>query len=253
LAVISVNKNTAATIVREAHKKGVKVIAYDRIISNCDLDYYVSFNNVKVGELMAQGALKQKSSGNFILLGGDKSDQNAIWVREGMRNIVDPLVKEGKVKIVYDIFVEDWSGDNAYQEIKRYLNLSGSVPDAIVSAYDGLSTGAIDALESNKVSLVDFPAISGQNAELEACQNIVKGKQTMTVYKPLKSLAKEVAVLAIKIAKEETIEISSPSTFNGKIDVPSVLIEPISVDANNMKSTIITDGFWKETEVYSEN
>jgi len=252
LAVISVNKNTAATIVREAHKKNVKVIAYDRIISNCELDYFVSFNNVKVGELMALGALKQKPGGNFILLGGDKSDQNAIWVRQGMLNIVNPLVKSGKVKIVYDCYIEDWSWENAYYEMRQFLNLSSMVPDAIVSAYDGLSTGAIMALDENHVSVSDFPAISGQNAELEACQNIVKGKQTMTVYKPLSLLAQQVAVIAMQCANGKTVETPKDNIFNGAVQVPAFLIEPISVDATNIKSTIISDGFWKESEVYSE-
>jgi D-xylose transport system substrate-binding protein len=255
LAIIAVNKNTAATIVREAHKKGVVVIAYDRIIANCDLDYFVSFDNVKVGEMMAEGALKQKEGGNFILLGGDKSDQNAIWVKEGMIKVLDPKVKEGKVKIVYDVFIEDWSGDNAYHEIKTYLNLSSSVPDAIVSAYDGLTTGAIKALDENKVPLAKFPAMSGQNAELEACQNIVRGKQTMTVYKPLKKLAEQVAILASNIAKGEELDkrIVLRPMFNGAIKVPSILIEPTYVDSSKMMETIINDGFWKKTDVYSEN
>jgi D-xylose transport system substrate-binding protein len=254
LAIISVNKNTAATIVREAHKKGVKVIAYDRIIANCDLDYYVSFDNKKVGELMALSALKQKPGGNYVLLGGDKSDQNAIWVRKGMHDIIDPKVKDGSVKIVYDVFIEDWSGDNAHYEMKQFLNLSNMVPDAIVAAYDGFSTGTVKALDENKVDISLYPAITGQNAELEACKNIVRGKQTMTVYKPLTKLAEQVAILAMKLAKGENIDKSILRTINnGAIEVPSILIEPTSVDAGNMKSTIIADGFWKESEVYSGN
>jgi D-xylose ABC transporter substrate-binding protein len=254
LAIICANRNTAATIVRDAHKKGVKVIAYDRIIANCDLDYYVSFDNVKVGELMASGVLKKKTQGNFVLLGGDKSDQNAIWVRQGMKNILDPKVKDGTIKIVYDCFIEEWDAENAYQEMKQYLNLSNAIPDAIVSAYDGLTTGTIKALERNMVAVSDFPAMSGQNAELEACQNIVKGKQTMTVYKPLNKLAAEVAKLAMDIAKKQSIDKNKIRYMNnGAIEVPSILIEPTPVDAGNMKATIISDGFWKESQVYSGN
>lgn len=251
LVVICINKNTAATIVRNAHENGVKVIAYDRIISNCDLDYFVSFDNVKVGELMAQGVLKLKNTGNFFLLGGDKGDQNAVWVREGMLNVLKPLINQGNIHIVYDVYIEDWSSDNANQVLKQYLNLGGTLPDAIVSAYDGLSTGAVNALIENNIPVSSFPAISGQNAELEACRNIVNGKQTMTVYKPLKNLAKEVANLAMKVAKNEKITNTLTTINNGTNGVPSVLIEPTAVDVNNMKSTIINDGFWKEADIYS--
>ena len=165
LVVVPVNKNTAALIVREAHKKGVKVIAYERIICNCDLDYFVSFNNVKVGELMASYAVKIKPKGNYVLFGGDKSDQNAIWVRQGQRNIIDPLIKSGKIEVTFDTFIENWSMEEAKHQMNTYLNLSGSVPDVVLSAYDGISTGVINAIDNNSPTN-DYPVITGQNAEL---------------------------------------------------------------------------------------
>ena len=145
LAIICVNKNTAATIVREAHKKGVKVIAYDRIISNCDLDYYVSFDNVKVGELMALGALKVKPEGNYMLLGGDKSDQNAIWVREGMNNIINQKVVQSlKSKLLPILCIGENTRDNGGEYLKFikeqidacFLNISKSQVKNIVIAYE---------------------------------------------------------------------------------------------------------------------
>ena len=252
LVVIAVNKNTAANIVRSAHNKGIKVIAYERIISNCDLDYFISFNNVKIGELLASYALQKKPGGNVVLLGGDKRDQNAVWVREGELKILKSKENSDKIKIVYDIYVEDWSGDNAYYETKRYLNLSASVPDIILSSSDAMSLGAIKALEENGTDLAQFPLITGQNAEISACRNILIGKQCMTVYKPIKNEAEEAAVLAIKLAKKEKVENLNHTSFNGKINVPSILLEPIAVDKSNLRSVIIESGFQKEADIYSK-
>jgi D-xylose transport system substrate-binding protein len=249
LVIVPVNLNTAAVIVRMAHDNHIKVIAYERIIANCDLDYFISFDNVKVGEMMANDAVKLKPKGRYMLLCGDKGDKNAIWVRQGQHNVIDPLVKSGEINVVHEVFIEDWAPDNAYQEMKKYLNLSSlDVPDAILSSYDGMSTGAIKAIDENSISL--FPVITGQNAELEACRNILKGKQSMTVYKPIKTEAEQAAILAMKCAKNESIEKTGKTSFNGLIEVPSILIEPISVNENNMKSTVIADGFLKESEVY---
>jgi D-xylose transport system substrate-binding protein len=248
IVIASVNKVTAAAIVRYAHGKHIKVIAYERIISNCDLDYFVSFDNIKVGELMASYAVKLKPEGNYVLFGGDKADQNAIWVKQGQRNIINPLVKSGKIKVVYDTFIEDWSHANAYYEMKQYLNLSGNVPDVVLSSYDGMSTGVLQALDENNVTAL--PILTGQNAEVQACQNVVNRRQSMTVYKPLKLEAETAAGLAMKIAKGEKIDFGSKTINNGLIEVTSLLIDPISVDASNMKSTVIADGFLKESEVY---
>lgn len=252
LVVMSINLNSAAAIVRYAHSKNVKVIAYERIIQNCDVDYFVSFDNVKIGELMADYAVKKVPEGNYFILGGDKADKNAVWVKTGFMNIIGPLVKSGKIKIIYDTFVEDWSGENAYHEMKKYLDLSANArPDVVLSAYDGFSTGTIKAFDENNITT--YPVLTGQNAELESCQNIVKGKQSMTVYKSIKREAEQGALLAIKCVKNERVENVAKTTFNGKTEVPSILIDPVGVDATNMKSTVIAEGFLKESDVYKQN
>ena len=165
LVVNPLNLNTAAAIIRDAHDKHVPVIAYDRLIRNCDLDYFLTFDNEKVGKLMASYVTKIKPDGRYILLGGDKADQNAVWVRKGQLDALAPFLSSGKIKIVYDIFVEDWSGDNARNDMKKYLELSGNLPDVILSSYDGMSTGVIDLFKENKISPGKI-LITGQDAEL---------------------------------------------------------------------------------------
>jgi len=196
---------------------------------------------------MATFATKIKPEGKYMLLCGDKGDQNAIWVKEGQQKVIMPLVNSGKIKIVYDSYVEDWSGDNAANEFKKYMDLTNDAPDVILSAYDGMSTGVIKMI--NEIALGTYPVVTGQNAELEACKNIIKGKQSMTIYKSLKIEAEKAAEIAMKCAKNEAIDIQK-TVSNGTINVPSILIDPVSIDAANMKSTIIADGFLKEQDVY---
>ena len=250
LVIVACNKNTIPVVVRNAHKKKVKVIAYERIISNCDLDYFVTFNNVNVGELMARYAIKSKPEGNYVILGGDYSNQNAIWVEQGMRRIIDPYVKSGKIKILYRTFVEDWTTENTYFEVTRFINLSGIIPDVFLASNDGMSLGVIKALDNFTVSA--FPYITGQDANLLACRHIVKGKQGMTVYKPIIKEAELAADLAMKIARNEKIPQTNNYVFNGTINVPTYYIDPIPVDKSNIKNTVIADGFQKEPDVYEK-
>lgn len=250
LVVSSVNLNTAAAIVRNAHDKGVKVIAYDRLINNCDLDYYLSFDNEKVGKLMGDYVTRIKPYGKYILVGGDKADQNAIWVKSGQKAALAPYLKTDGIQVVYDTYIEGWTDDNARVEMKKYLDLSESVPDVILASNDGMATSIIELLKERY--LAGKVLITGQDAELEACRNIVKGYQTMTVYKSVKQLAVKAAEVSIKLAKNEKITEISKTVNNGLKDVPSVLLDPIAVDKNNLKSTVIAEGFQSEGEVYKQ-
>ncbi len=248
LVVNSVNQNTAAAMVRYAHSKNVKVIAYDRMISNCDLDYYLSFDNLKVGKLMADYTLKLKPKGNYLIIGGDKADQNALFVKNGQLQQLEPYIKSGDIKIGFNIFVEDWSGDNAKYYLSNYMNLGGEQPDVILSSYDGMTTSMIEVLKENNIA--GSVIITGQDAELQACKNIIEGYQTMTIYKPLKPLAEKAAELCKKIIDNEKITDATATQSNGMIEVPAIFLEPVVVDKNNLKETVIADGHFKEDELF---
>ncbi|HEX3007718.1 MAG TPA: substrate-binding domain-containing protein [Bacteroidales bacterium] len=247
LVVNSVNMNTAAAIVRDAHQKGVGVIAYDRLIQNSDVDYYITYDNAKVGKLMAESAIRLKPAGNYVLLGGDKADLNAVLVKKGQLEALEKYVSDQKIKIVFNIYVEDWSGENASHELKRFLDLSGIQPDVILSSYDGMSTACIKTLEEFNL---DSIVVTGQDAELDACRNIVNNKQTMTVYKPLKTLVEKAAEVAYKMATGQKTEIPKTTTNNGYKDVLSIYLDPIAVDKNNIKTTIVSDGFYTEKQLF---
>jgi D-xylose transport system substrate-binding protein len=250
LVVIPHNDKSCATIVESAHKMGVPVLAYDRLIANCDLDLYVSFDNVKVGELMAETLTRLKPKGNYVLMGGAPTDHNAILVREGHQKGLEPFVKRGDIKIVGDQWSNDWLAINALKNMENILTQNNNQVDAVLDSYDGTAGGSIQALAEQK--LAGKVLVSGQDAEIAACQRIVAGTQTMTVYKPIRFLAVKAAELAVKLAKKEPITEKTVVVDNGKIKVPSVLLDPIPVTKDNLMSTVIADGFQKTEDVYKD-
>jgi D-xylose transport system substrate-binding protein len=248
LVLNAVNFNTAGAIVRLAHKNSIKVIAYDRLINNCDLDYFVSFNMEKVGIYMAEYVTKIKPEGKYIILGGDLADKNAIFINKGQMQVLNPFIKSGKIKMLYHIFIEKWSEAGAQFEMRRFLNLSKEIPDVIVASNSALASGAVKALKEFK--LEGKVLITGQDADLINCVNIVKGLQTMTVFKRYILEAHKAAELAMMIAKGENISETTTPFPNGYKDVPAFLFDPTVVDINNLKSTVITDGIQKESDIY---
>lgn len=248
LVVIPHNGESIAPIVEEAHQNKIKVLAYDRLITNSDLDYYVSFDNVKVGELQAKAIVDKTPSGSYFMMGGAPTDNNAKLFRQGQMNIIQPLVDRGDIKIIGDQWAKDWLAEEALKIMENALTASNNKVDAVVASNDSTAGGAIQALQAQ--GLAGKVSISGQDADLAGCQRVVEGTQTMTVYKPIKDIATQAADMAIKMAKGEEIDTKGNVTNNGQKDVPSVLLTPIAVTADNMNDTVIKDGFQKFDEVY---
>ncbi|HOK99226.1 MAG TPA: substrate-binding domain-containing protein [Bacteroidales bacterium] len=247
LVIMAVNAYTAAEIVREAHNKGAYVIGYDRLIFNSDLDFYISHNNYNVGKYMAEYALKLKPNGKYLLLGGDKGDRNAIFVKTGQLDALKPAVTAGNVKIVLDVYVDEWLPMNAYHIMKEYLRLSANdVPDVILTSYDGLGRAARQALD--EAGITQEVIITGQDAEPQTIKYILQGKQTLTIYKPLKPLAENAVITAVKLSKGEKPD-TTTSIFNNRKMVPALLFEPIPVDKNNVRETVVKDGIISEAEL----
>ena len=248
LIVVAQDADKAGAIVDEAHKAGIKVIAYDRLIKNADLDYYMTFDNIKVGEYEAQGVMNAMANGkgNVAYVGGSPTDNNAYLVREGSFNVMKPKIDSGDIKIVMDGFTDSWDQKLAYQKISDYLDKNNTL-DGIVVANDGMAAGVIQALEEH--GLAGKIPVSGQDAELNACKYIISGKQTVTVYKPLKKLASEAAKTAVAIAKGKKVN-SNAVVNNGKKDVPSILLDVVMVTKANINDTIIKEGFYSHEDLY---
>jgi D-xylose ABC transporter, D-xylose-binding protein len=247
LVIIPHNGEVLSNVIAEAKKEGIKVLAYDRLINNADLDFYVSFDNEKVGELQAQSVIEKKPEGNYFLMGGSPVDNNAKLFRKGQMKVLQPLIDSGKIKVVGDQWVDSWLPEKALQIMENALTANKNNIDAVVASNDATAGGAIQALSAQGLS--GKVAISGQDADLAAIKRIVEGTQTMTVYKPIALLADKAAEISVALAKDEKPQ-SNAELNNGLKNVPSYLLEPIVVDKNNIETTIIKDGFHSKDSIY---
>src|SRR5215510_7833846 len=246
LIVAPHNGQIAASIVEAAHRQGVPVNSYDRLIRNSDVDLYVSHQVVKIGQMQAQYALKNAPKGNYVLIGGSPTDNNALLLRDGQMEILKPAIAKGDIKIVSDQFAKEWKAEEALRITEDALTKTNNNIQAIVASNDGTAGGAISALPPDLVGKV---LVTGQDAALDAVQRIVEGKQTMTIYKPIQPLAFSAVDSAVKLAKGEKLD-AKDKINNGKIDVPAMLFEPMVLDKSNVMQTVIKDGYQKIEDVY---
>jgi D-xylose transport system substrate-binding protein len=247
LVIVPHNAEATATIVKKAHMAGIKVLAYDRLVKNADIDLYVSFDNEKVGELQAEAITKLVPQGKYVYIGGAITDNNAHLFKKGVFNVLQPYIDNGDITVVYDQWSKDWLPTNAKENMAAALKANNNQIDAVIAANDATAGGVIEALAEQ--GLAGKIPVAGQDAELAGVQRIVEGTQTMTVYKPIWTLTRKAAEIAVKLAKGESVDMNS-KVNNGKIEVPSVLLLPLAVDKTNLESTVIADRFHSREEVY---
>jgi D-xylose transport system substrate-binding protein len=247
LVVIPHNGEIAASIVEAAKSKNVPVVSYDRLIRNSEPDLYISFDNEKVGELQARYLFDRAPKGNYILVGGAPTDNNARLLRKGQLKVLKTAIDGGDIKVLTDQFAKDWLASEALRITEDALTKSAGEVAAVVASNDSTAGGAISALEVKNLAGKVF--VSGQDADLAALQRIVAGTQTMTVYKPVHLLARKAAEAAVALARGEKPD-ASARVNNGKIDVPSILLEPVVVDKENIVGTVVKDGYQKLEAIY---
>jgi D-xylose transport system substrate-binding protein len=247
LVVIPHNGEVAATIVESARARNVPVISYDRLIRSSEPALYISFDNEKVGEMQARYLLERAPKGNYVLIGGAPTDNNALLFRKGQMNVLQPAIDRGDVKVVSNQWAKDWLASEALRICEDALTKSNRDVAAVVASNDATAGGAISALETAGVS--GKVLVSGQDADLAGLQRIIAGKLAMTVYKPVHLLARRAAEAAVALARGETVD--APARINnGKVDVPSILLEPVVVDKANIDDTVVKDGYQKKEAIY---
>jgi D-xylose transport system substrate-binding protein len=249
LVIVPHDSKTMARAVEIAHKAGIPVIAYDRIIRDADIDLYVSFNNIRVGQQQAEWLVKHLpgGKGKIIRVHGAPTDNNAKILKAGQDEILKPYLDRGDIQVVHEDWAEEWKPENGKKIVNAAITTHGREFDAVLVDNDGTAGGAIQALTEEGIA--GKVLVTGQDAELAGLQRIAAGTQTMTIYKPLKELTSNAAVAAVRLAKREVV-IARSSVNNGKLDVPAILSETFAVDKSNLDTTVIKDGFHTREEIF---
>ena len=246
LVLDAVDAKSAAAIVEKAKAQDVPVLSYDRLIENAEVDYYVSFDNVQVGELQAETLAKKlkedgSPSGPIVMINGDPADSNAALFKEGAHNGFE----SANVDIAKEYDTPEWSATNAQNEMQQAITALGKNGfEGVYGANDEMAAGSIAAMKSAGVNPEEKPS-TGQDATVAGVQRIIAGQQYMTVYKATDIQTKVAAEIAVALAEGEEFPKSkiTEEADNGKVKVPSVLLEPVAVTKDNVKQTVIADEF----------
>jgi D-xylose transport system substrate-binding protein len=252
LVLDPVDSTSAAGLVTRAQQAGIPVISYDRLILDADLDYYVEFNSSEVGTQQGEALAKKLAQegspkGPIVQINGDPKDNNAKLFKEGASKVFS----DKGIDVAKEYDTADWLPENAQREMEQAITAVGDDGFAgVLAANDGTAGGAIAALKAAGIDPATRP-VTGQDAELAAIQRILAGDQYMTVYKPIKPLADDAAELAVAVAQGE----QPPSgLINGKEDngmeeVPTAVNKTIPVYKDNVKDTVVADGYWSAKEI----
>jgi D-xylose transport system substrate-binding protein len=240
LVLVSHDVDKAERIVNAAKARQVPVLCYERLVRNSDVGFFIGVDAATVGLLQASFLTRLAPKGNYVLIAGSPSDINAKIIHDAQVKVLKPYVDHGDIRIVGDFWAKDWNPSEAYAHMSEVIESTKGDITAVVASNDGTAGGAIQALEDHK--LAGKVLVSGQDADLAAIIRILDGTQTMTVYKPLGSQARLAAEAAVALAKGEPVKTTS-SIPNGSKDVPAILMNLVVVNKDNVKQTVIQDGF----------
>ncbi|MFQ3673392.1 MAG: substrate-binding domain-containing protein, partial [Aggregatilineales bacterium] len=252
ILMVNLDSGSGAAIIELARAAGVAIIDYDRLtIEGPGADFYVSFNNEAVGRLQGEGLVAAVEAAGLVnprvaVLNGSPTDNNATLFANGYNSVIRPKFESGEWILVDDQSVPGWDNQQALVIFEQMLTAAGGDIDAAIAANDGLAGAVIAALENQGLPYIP---VTGQDATVGGIQNILAGKQSMTVYKAIKAEAEAAAALAIALLRgEDTSSLINGVTFNGTNDIPSVLLTPVAVTKDNIAETVIADGFrtWEE-------
>lgn len=267
LVVASIDGEALTDVLKKAKEAKIPVISYDRLIKKTDaVDYYITFDNFKVGVLQGQyiekalGLKEGKGPFNIELFGGSPDDNNAYYFFDGAMSVLKPyidskklVVKSGQTDFKQAATLR-WDGATAQARMDNLLskNYSGDKIHAVLSPYDGISIGIISSLKGvgyGTASLA-MPVVTGQDAELPSVKSIIKGEQTQTVFKDTRELAKKVVAAGDAVLKGTKVEVNDEKTYNNGVKVvPSYLCQPVSVDKANYEKELIESGYYTKDKL----
>jgi len=247
LVVIAHDTEMIAGSITRVKESGIPVIAYDRMIQGVPIDAFISFDNREVGRLFGRALTEAVPQGRYLIVNGSVRDNNSYEVNSGLMEILDPWIREGKVQVVEELWLEEWSFDEALEKIGRVLEKTTDI-DAISCGNDQIAAAAIQLLSERR--LAGKVAVVGQDADLINCQRVVEGTQLMTVYKPIGKLAGRAARLAMAILERSALPYDVLLENKSAAGIPSYVEAPLPVGRDNMDETVIRDGFHSAEDVY---
>ncbi len=247
LVVIAHDTEMLGPAIRQVKASGIPVVAYDRMVMGVPLDAYISFDNREVGRLFGRALAAAVPEGRYLVVNGSVHDNNSFMVHDGLFEVLDPLVQSGKIRVTHEIWLDEWSSDEALQKIGRVFEETTEF-DAISCANDQIANAAIQLLSERR--LAGKVAVGGQDADLITCQRVVEGTQLMTVYKPIAKLASRAAGLAIALAAKTAFPYDTLLDNGSGTMIPSYIEKPTALYKSNMDETIIKDGFHASEDVY---
>lgn len=247
IVIVAVDAIESGVIADLGKAANIPVIAYDRLILNTSIDYYVSFNGHMIGELMANNIIDNLPSGRIIYLGGPPDDYNSVLIRQG---VFDALSAHKDKYSIIASHVGAWNELDAYLKVQDIMNNSDTLPSAIICASDNLTKGALEVLREN--DLVGKVMLTGQDAELEICRYIAQDIVNISIYKPVKQLAERTAEEVYKIISSNDASNFIDTVNNGSVDVPSILLNPIPVTKESIPKTVIKDGVYTSKQIYGK-
>lgn len=244
IVIVATDCNALSDVVGKAKAAGIKIISYDRLIQNVDSDLYISFDNYQVGVLMGENMRESMGQGGkIVMICGPKSDGNALTVEKGFTD----AIKDADLEVIEVSYAKGWLPEYAFQAVNHALQGVEDI-DGVMCGNDALAIQAIKALAEKRLAGQVY--VVGQDADVEACQKVVEGMQTMTVYKDITSLAKKAAEYAVMLAQDLTLDDVTEMVKTGTHEVPQKLLEPIPVTKDNMNEIIIESGFHRKEDVY---
>ncbi len=242
LVLLPRDTTKASRMVDAAKAANVKVVSYDRLALNSDVDLYISFDREEIGRMQAEYLVKNAPTGNYVLIAGSPNDEGAKTLHDAQMKVLKPYIDRGDIKIIADGYTKDWLPTEAYLFTLKAIDSAHGNIAAVLASNDGMAGGAIQALREHK--LAGKVLVTGQDADLIAVISIIQGTQSMTVYKPVTKEAVRAAEEAVHLAKGEKIQ-ADGTINNGKVVVPTILLKPVVVTKDNIKTTVVKDGFQK--------
>lgn len=251
LVIAPVNGNTIAPLVRDARLRGVKVVAYNRLINNVGFDLFVTGDNEDNARLFCDAALSRKPTGNYVILAGDRFDRNGIELKQNIDSILKPHIDNGQINLIYESYVEGWDRKRAAFELEQVIQSHGTNIDAVISCSDPMGIGVLGVLKKYEAS--NGVVITGQDGTLPFVQGIYNGDLTMTIYHPHKTLGYETAELILKILSgSNTGDLANAETYNGIEQIATYKIKSMAVTIDNLEEVLVKSGEYTMLQVQSK-